>query len=129
MHQPARGRDIQARAQACILRQLRRHDDRRDVLDLELSAWHGDAKTLEHVRQRLGREDRLLLVTGLVQTDDETVADERDRVGTLKRLDVRDPRAAGRAVRGGLPCAPGRAREEDEPRQDRWRGTHFKDLC
>ncbi len=49
-----------------------------------------------------------LLVAGLVQTDDETIADERDRVGALKRRDVLDPRAAGpaRSRAAGRPAAP-----------------------
>ena len=46
---------------------------------LIVAAVDTDAEALEHVRQRLRREDRLPFVAGLVQPDDQAVADERRR--------------------------------------------------
>ena len=61
-----------------------------------------DAEALQHVGQRLRREHRLAAVAGLVEADDEAVADERHRRGALQRRDVaqahRGVGAAGTAI-------------------------------
>src|SRR5207253_3026985 len=72
-----------------------RHEHGGDVRDDDSARRHRDAETLEHVHERRRREDRLLLVAGLVQADDETVADERRGRDALERGDVFQARGLG----------------------------------
>ena len=51
-------------------------------------------KPLQHVRQRLRGEDRLPPVAGLVQTDDQAIADERRATTGPGARDVLEPRGA-----------------------------------
>ena len=67
---------VDARAVVRVGRQLGGDEHRGDVLDLHLRRRHRHAELLEHVGQRLRREDRLPLVAGLVQADDQAVADD-----------------------------------------------------
>ena len=79
-----------------VLRELGRDEHGSDVLDLHLVRHDHDAKTLEHVRQRLRREDRLPLVAALVETDHQAVADKRYWLYALKRRDILDAHRAQR---------------------------------
>ena len=68
-----------------------------------------DAKPLEHVGERLRREDRLAAIAGLVQSDDEAVADQRRRC--RHPADPRCPSVACRRI-GRRPATTATASRE-----------------
>ena len=55
---------------------------------------NAQAEALEHVEQRLLREESLLLVTGLVQTDHEAVTNQRITPDAGKVADVFNSRCS-----------------------------------
>ena len=74
---------------------MRRHQDRRDVLDLERAGLNRLPEALEHRCQRLRRKNGLPPVAGLVQSHHESVPDQRRRHLALDGSNVLQPRGGG----------------------------------
>ncbi len=81
----------------------------RDVLDLHRRPGRRHPESLEHGRQSLGRKDCLPAIPGLVQPDDQAVADQRFRGNAAQGRHILQPGDGRRRCRN---------RQDDEERRD-----------